>query len=62
MRIEDALVQSVQPEGRQGMRPQVVVKDKIKVSGRSGSSVLKCSEIQIAKNPRLFLNPSRQTM
>jgi hypothetical protein len=50
MTIEDALVQSVQPEGPQGMPPPVVVKDKIKVNGRSGSSELKCSAIQIVKN------------
>jgi hypothetical protein len=51
MRIEDALAQSVQPEGLQGTHLQVVVKDKIRVSVRFGSSALKCSEIQIAKNP-----------
>jgi hypothetical protein len=51
MTIKDALVQSVQPEGPQGMHRQVEVKDKIRVSVRFGSSALKCSEIQIAKNP-----------
>jgi hypothetical protein len=51
MTIKDALVQSVQPEGPQGMSPPVEVKDKNKVNVRSGSSALKCSVIQIVKNP-----------
>jgi hypothetical protein len=50
MTISGALDQSVQPEGPQGMLPQVAVKDKIKVNGRFGSNALKCKEIQIAKN------------
>jgi hypothetical protein len=57
MTIRDALVQSVQPEGPQGILPPVVVKDKIRVSGRYGSSELRCSAIQIVKNPQSFLNP-----
>jgi hypothetical protein len=57
MTIRDALVQSVQPADLLGIPLQVVVKDKIRVSGRSGSSELKCSAIQIVKNPQSFLNP-----
>jgi hypothetical protein len=51
MTIRDALVQSVLPEGLQEMHLQVVVKDRIRVSVRFGSSELKCSAIQIVKNP-----------
>jgi hypothetical protein len=62
MTIRDALVQSVQPEGPQGILPQVVVKNKIRVSGRYGSSELRCSVIQIVKNPQSFPSQSPQMM